>query len=453
MFYKGTGDSDVVLKNVVETVKKGDTLQIVHDKSIDQQKYLTEETRDVQDILSTDLVETNAYDGPGVTNDVTLERPVVWCRQTEDKFINQIAVGKDRELYEPTINPFSYIIKPVGIGSTTIYVDSLRPLFDGRNESDTDLSFQNKVKFISQKVRTGAAATAIVSGIGTISSISISDGGSGYSSAPDVTIGNVVGTGAVATAVLTDGSVTSISLTNAGTGYTNTNPPQVLIAPPPHSEEEVTVDSYSGDNGIVVGVGTTTIDNTNEIIVDLHIPYDSFLRDTSLVGTAVTLSSISVNDYFTIFNSNVGMGSTAPPFYTYTTDGSATQVGFATQFIDTIYQAKRVEVVSRDVAGVSTNVLRVNSVLTGIGTINFGVDGIFMDNTIVTMDLTASGSDFTGEMMTSNYFGEFSWGRIDLVGRSKQVSYNTEILNGFSGISTSDILTRKDSLRSKRYLV
>ena len=453
LFYKGSGDSDVILRNVINTVKKGDTLQIVHDTSIGQQKYFAEEIRDVQDILSTDLVETNTYDGPGITNDVTLERPVVWCRQTEDKFINQIAVGKDRELYEPTINPISYIIKPVGIGSTTIYVDSLRPLFDGRNESDTDLSFQNKVKFISQKPRTGAAATAIVSGIGTISSISISDGGSGYSSAPDVTIGNVVGTGAVATAVLTNGSVTSISLTNAGTGYTNTNPPQVLIAPPPHSEEEVTVDSYSGDNGIVVGVGTTTIDNTNEIIVDLHIPYDSFLRDTSLVGTAVTLSSISVNDYFTIFNSNVGMGSTAPPFYTYTTDGTATQVGFATQFIDTIYQAKRVQVVSRDVAGVSTNVLRVNSVLTGIGTINFGVDGIFMDNTIVTMDKTASGSDFTGEMMTSNYFGEFSWGRIDLVGRSKQVSYDAKILNGFSGISTSDILTRKDSLRSKRYLV
>ena len=147
------------------------------------------------------------------------------------------------------------------------------------------------------------------------------------------------------------------------------------------------------------------------------------------------------------------MGSTAPPFYTYTNDGSATQVGFATQFIDTIYQAKRVQVVSRDVAGVSTNVLRVNSVLTGIGTINFGVDGIFMDDTTVTMDLTASGSGFTGEMMTSNYFGEFSWGRIDLVGRSKQVSYDAEILNGFSGISSSVILTRKDSLRSKRYLV
>ena len=449
LFYKGTGDSDVILRNVVETVKKGDTLQIVHDKSIGQQKYLTEETRDVQDILSTDLVETNAYDGPGVMNDVTLERPVVWCRQTEDKFINQIAVGKDRELYEPTINPFSYITKTVGIGSTAIYVDSLRPLFDGRNENDTDLSFQNKVKFISQKVRTGAAATAIVSGIGTISSISISDGGSGYSSAPDVTIGNVVGSGAVATAVLTDGSVTSISLTNAGTGYTNTNPPQVLIAPPPHSEEEVTVESYSGDNGVIVGFGTTTISEVNEMIVDLHIPYDSFLRDTSLVGTAVTLSSISVGDYFTIFNSNVSIGNSS--FFSYGIDQSI--VGMATQFIDTVYQAKRVEVVSRQVAGVSTNVLRVNSVLTGIGTINFGVDTITMDNIVVTIDTTAVGSGYAGGITTSNYFGEFSWGRIDIVGRSKQVSYNAEVLNGHTGISTSDILTRKDSLRSKRYLV
>jgi len=450
LFYKGTGDSDVVLRRVINTVKKGDTLQIVHEKSMGQQKYLTEETRDVQDILSTDLVETNTYDGPGITNDVTLERPVVWCRQTEDKFINQIAVGKDRELYEPTINPISYIIKPVGIGSTTIYVDSLRPLFDGRNESDTDLSFQNKVKFISQKVRTGAAATAVVSGLGTISSISISDGGSGYSSAPDVSIGNVVGSGAVATAVLTNGSVTSISMTNAGTGYTNTNPPQVLIAPPSHSEEEVTVDSYSGDNGVIVGFGTTTIDNVDEMIVDLHIPYDSFLRDTSLVGTAVTLSSISVNDYFTIFNSNVSVGNS--PLYTYSTD-STTTVGLATHFIDAVYQAKRVEVISREVAGVSTNVLRVNSVLTGIGTINFSSTNITLDNTSVTFDTTADAVGYAGGISTSNYFGEFSWGKINIIGRSKQVSYNAEILNGHNGISTSDILTRKDSLRFKRYLV
>ena len=125
----------------------------------------------------------------------------------------------------------------------------------------------------------------------------------------------------------------------------------------------------------------------------------------------------------------------------------------ATHFIDTIYQAKRVEVISKEVAGVSTNVLRVNSVLTGIGTINFSSSNITMDNTSVTFDRTADAVGYSGGITTSNYFGEFSWGKINVVGRSKQVSYNAEILNGYAGISMSDILTRKDSLRSKRYLV
>jgi hypothetical protein len=31
IFYKGNGDSDVIFRNIIETVKKGDTLQIKHD--------------------------------------------------------------------------------------------------------------------------------------------------------------------------------------------------------------------------------------------------------------------------------------------------------------------------------------------------------------------------------------------------------------------------------------
>ena len=42
----------------------------------------------------------------------------------------------------------------MGIGSTTIYVDSLRPLFDTQNEKEdtTQLSFQKKVRFIKQQL-------------------------------------------------------------------------------------------------------------------------------------------------------------------------------------------------------------------------------------------------------------------------------------------------------------
>ena len=59
----------------------------------------------------------------------SLERPVNWCRQTEDKIINEKVVGKDREIYEPVINPYSPIIKSVGIGSTVIYVENARNEF------------------------------------------------------------------------------------------------------------------------------------------------------------------------------------------------------------------------------------------------------------------------------------------------------------------------------------
>ena len=181
---------------------------------------------------------------------------MILCRQTEDKIIDNKEVGKDRELYEPGINPGAYLIKSVGIGSTTIYVDNIRPFFDSKVEDATSLTFQNKVTLVSQDTKTGAAATAIVSGLGTISSISISSGGVGYSTAPTISIGGTaqsvgLGTTAVATASITAGVVTSITLSNAGTGYTTAKPPQVLIAPPTSNVETNSVGSFSGDSGIV----------------------------------------------------------------------------------------------------------------------------------------------------------------------------------------------------------
>ena len=66
----------------------------------------------------------------------------------------------------------------------------------------------------------GAGATATANTIvGFVIGATITNGGSGYTSAPTVTIsGN--GTGATATATLTDGVVTGINVTSAGSGYT-----------------------------------------------------------------------------------------------------------------------------------------------------------------------------------------------------------------------------------------
>ena len=76
----------------------------------------------------------------------------------------------------------------------------------------------------------GAGATATANTIvGFVIGATITNGGSGYTSAPEVTIsGN--GTGATATATLTDGVVTGITIVSAGSGYTTGA--TITIAPP-----------------------------------------------------------------------------------------------------------------------------------------------------------------------------------------------------------------------------
>ena len=72
---------------------------------------------------------------------------------------------------------------------------------------------------------TGAAATATIDG--RVASITIVNGGSGYT-APTVTLTGGGGTGALATATTSSGVITGIAVTAAGTGYTSA--PTVVIS-------------------------------------------------------------------------------------------------------------------------------------------------------------------------------------------------------------------------------
>lgn len=60
----------------------------------------------------------------------------------------------------------------------------------------------------------------LFNGPSPVSSITVTNGGSGYTSAPTVAITGGGGTGAAATAVVSGGAVTSITLDNPGSGYT-----------------------------------------------------------------------------------------------------------------------------------------------------------------------------------------------------------------------------------------
>ena len=452
IFYKGTGSEDVVDRAVLETVKQGDSLTIGRLNS--QDTWLQETARVPLSVNSTDLVKTPPYYGPGNTGDSDLERPVNWCRQTEDKIINEKGVGKDREIYEPVINPRANIIKTVGIGSTIVYVENLRPFFDPQDEvlgtAVADFSFQNKVKFISQENKSVAIGTAVVSGVGTISSVVISDGGVGYSTATvsfatTSLDGTEVGVGSTSTTAFGSpiigaaGTITGIAITSVGAGYTSSNPPVVLISPPVWSEEENKISSYTGDDGIVVGFGTTTVGVSTgyQLIFDLHIPLASDLRNSTIAGTAVTISGISTGDYFVINNSIVGIATTT--IASLAADGAT--IGIGSAYVDNVYETSTFEIVQSP---------------TGVDEDGVGIGTTHMKRVFVKigehLDWSGQWPSFTGVgIQTGNYFGSYSWGKIILPSRSESNSYNAYTDGGVGGISTSMVVRRSAALKYKNF--
>jgi len=462
LFYKGSGDVDVVFRNIIDTVKRGDSLQIENDPEKDQPYYMTEEERVATQIISIDTAQTDPYPGPGNTDDGNLLRPVIWCRQTEDKIIDETQVGKARELYEPVISPSAYITRPISAGSTEVYVDNLRPIFDGRNENNVDpyLLFQKKVTFVDMETQIGASATATLSDDGIVS-VTVTDGGVGYTTTPTVSIQNPIGIGSTALATATinnTGSISAVSIAYSGNGYTSV--PQVLIAPPTLTEETKPINWFAGDSGTIVGFGTTTIANSDSLLFDFHIPLDSDLRDASIVGSAITLSQIQLGDYFVVRNSTVGIAETVIRSY----DLNDTVVAIGTGFVDNVYCVNNVENKHVNLPGVGvTMVRRVRSRITGMSTITFDSSYITMDSEIYTMDnaVAGSGSTYDGTVNTPVGIGNYSWGKLQT--KSKlQNNYKFYGGNGIgvgetstsaTGIHTSSIVRRFEPLRSINYIV
>ena len=418
LFYRGTAEVDTVDVDILETVKVGDDLRIVSDDINFEQR-----SRSIEEIKSTDIVGTNLYSKEGISEDETLVRSVIWCKQTEDKFINDNLITKDRLIYEPLIYPNTNIIRDIDANSTEIFVENLKTFFDNLSEFNI---LNNKIVVISQESIVSASATAIVSTSGTISSIVINNGGIGYSTTPSIKISEpLLGIGSLSTASLTisNGEVNNIIVNNPGFGYTNTNPPMVLIEFPAPKYEVIDKVSYEGDFGTIIGVKTDSVGLASTALVfDFYIPENSFLRnlDVNNVGISTTgVSGIQTGYYFVVHNSNIGFGLTS-------LDSNGNVVGVGTTYIDGIYEAISVSFASTECPGVGfTDIVQV----------------------------TVSVSDYNGltGLGYSNFYGEYSWGRIYDISRSKSQSFKS-FRNGFVGISTSPIVRRYEPLKYRDYI-
>lgn len=321
MFYFGTTEVDTQAVNILETIKPGDTVQLNSEDINLQQDF-----RSVTEIKSTEVIQTNSYISPGLTDDEQLLRPVVWCKQLVDKVINGEVVGKSRVPYEPEIYPQSNIIKSVGIGSTErfVFVESVKTFFDSNDEYEdigVNKKPQNQVRIIDKGIGVGATASISIDINNlTVQTVTLESEGFGYFKNPNVYISapNATGigtTGETAEAqasISRDGKVVSLTLTNPGYGYTNSPSPYILIDSPPIKYDVYSNVFYEGDFGVVTGIGTTS--SPSEPIVEVGFTtgiYASdvsdnfgFSIDTNILGTSFVVGS--PNDEF-VGSANTGL--------------------------------------------------------------------------------------------------------------------------------------------------
>lgn len=136
----------------------------------------------------------------------------------------------------------------------------------------------------------GAAGTISISGFGTVSSINLTNSGSGYRVPPVISIGGTIGFGASFSATLgAGGTITSIDVINPGTGYTHRN-------------------EYFATSGITesVSVGSTVfyVDSTSNVSVGSSI---------TVVGTGITnIAIVGVGTTFVYIGSGNTISSSIP---------------------------------------------------------------------------------------------------------------------------------------------
>jgi len=381
-FYRGTkGDDSSLVTTINETIKRGDTVQVLKNNSIFG--TIAQDKRTVFDLSFSDKFETNLYSDNGI--DTENYKPLSWIKQKVDRKINGENVYKTRDSIESLVYPTAKIIKNFSSTDTQIFVDNA-DFFNYEEESPVNF---NALIVSGTTDPVSAAVTAIVSVAGTIQSLSITNPGSGYtgssvnvkiaapltvgiSTSLPMGIGIGIGNTATATiAVSAAGSLTTpITITNPGLGYSIGIPPAVIVPLPDPTYENISnISLVNGFSGTITGIGTTTGSGGNSLALKFNL-------------NAASYTGLQTGYPIYIFDTRIGRGVTS-------IDSSDTAVvGVGSTFLDNIYYIHQFSY----------------SGTTGIITCNI------KSNTSV-VGLTSTGS-------VSNPVGKFSWGRLSGFTRS-----------------------------------
>ena len=427
-FYKGQDGVDVLIQDVQEFVKIGDEFRVLKNEAIG---ITTSQQSDriVKQILGADLVETDIYTGIGV--DETNNKPVRWEKQKVDIVLNGEVVNKTRSSIEPQIYPTAKIIGDLSVTSGKgtgandgIFVDDATSFHYEKERYSQSGDGKVDALISSGSIGVGAAVTATVSGLGSITALTIGTAGSGYSGNVAIKFADPVGVGttATATAVVTNGSVTSTTITNAGAGYTFTNPPQTIIELPSFQTEKInTIANVEGYTGIITGIQQTTRSGGGPA---LKFFFNAVTQNANGVLENVDADKLKVGYPILVTGTKVGNGLTS------INGVNASTVGIGTTFIDNIYVVKTISEngsLGEIVCDVHTNSA---SSISGINTVGF---------------------HSTGQSGLTTSLGTINWGRLygaNLVRSANPISIGVTGLTVDAGLSTFPTIQRKNHVNT-----
>ena len=198
----------------------------------------------------------------------------------------------------------------------------------------------------------------------------------------------------------------------------------MLIEPESITQNTLTSIKYEGDFGHIVGIATTTVAGIGTAFqLDFFIPKDSVLRDTSVVGSAITVSGIASGYYFTAFETNIGSGLTS-----FENAIGTSPVGVGTSFIDNIYKVHSAKIIQGPALGIGATALKRVTV-----SVN-SIEGLTVPVGI-------------GTTINPLFYGKFSWGRLHDFVTTNDSAFTAITNDGITGIKTGPVIIRTRDLK------
>ena len=385
-FYRGTKGVDETVGTATTNppIKPGDQIILSSPLGLTTSQTVRTSFR----ISNSDSLETNVYSGDGI--DEENYKPITVIKQKNNFVADGELVTKDRKSLTSRIFPVAKIIGDIETSTEKFFVDTVN-LFDYENNISQDIISARLVAGTSNPV--AAAITATVSTAGTISALTINNGGSGYnsSSPPTIKISNPydtfsvddeersiissIGVTATATATVSSaGTVSSVNITNAGSGYTTDTSPGVIVELPSIISEEIgSIGIVTSMSGAITGIGTTL--SSSQLAI-------KFTTENARSFDGV----IAVGDPIFIYDTEVGFGVTS----VNATDSNV--VGIGTTFVDNVYIISELSESGNPIVGVITCTVNSNTNTTGISAVGYSTNPVGRYSVGIISSITRSSS-------------------------------------------------------------